>query len=119
ESDRFDELHAWIASHLDEELTVERLAEQAGMSVRTFARTYSTRLGRTPAKTVEAMRVEAACRLLEETSYPMKRIAFATGHIDEQNMRRVFMRRMGINPGQYRLRFSAHHTDNQQHADTV
>ncbi|MET3120887.1 transcriptional regulator GlxA family with amidase domain [Oxalobacteraceae bacterium GrIS 2.11] len=114
ESDRFDELHSWIASHLDEQLTVERLAEQVGMSIRTFARSYSAQLGRTPAKTVEAMRVEAACRLLEETSYPMKRIASATGHVDEQNMRRVFMRRMGINPGQYRLRFSAHQADSQK-----
>ena len=107
-SDRFGELHAWIAAHLDEDLRVERLAEQAGMTPRTFARTYAAKVGCTPARTVEAMRIEAACRLLEETSDPLKRIAAASGHIDEQNLRRVFLRRMGITPGQHRERFSSH-----------
>ncbi|MET0267324.1 MAG: GlxA family transcriptional regulator, partial [Duganella sp.] len=102
--DRFAELHAWIAAHLDEDLRVERLAEEAGMTPRTFARTYVAQVGCTPAKTVEAMRLEAACRLLEETSHPLKRIAAASGHIDEQNLRRVFLRRMGITPGQHRER---------------
>src|SRR5471032_966577 len=107
-SDRFADLHAWIAAHLDEDLRVERLAEQAGMTPRTFARTYAAKVGCTPARTVEAMRIEAACRLLEETSDPLKRIAAASGHIDEQNLRRVFLRRMGITPGQHRERFSSH-----------
>lgn len=106
--DRFVDLHAWIAAHLAEDLRVEQLASQAGMSPRTFARTYAAKLGCTPAKTVETMRIEAACRLLEETSYPLKRIAAATGHIEEQNLRRVFLRRLGVSPGQYRQRFSPH-----------
>lgn len=107
-SDRFAELHAWIAAHLNEDLRVERLAEQAGMTPRTFARTYSAKVGCTPTRTVEAMRIEAACRLLEETNHPLKRIAASSGHVDEQNLRRVFLRRMGITPGQHRARFSAH-----------
>lgn len=107
-SDRFGDLHAWIAAHLHEDLRVERLAELAGMTPRTFARTYAAKLGCTPMKTVEAMRIEAACRLLEETSDPLKRIATLSGHANEQNLRRVFLRRMGITPGQHRERFSAH-----------
>lgn len=104
----FAKLHAWIAANLDAPLTVERLAEQAGMAPRTFARAYVAKHGRTPARTVEAMRMEAACRLLEETALPLKRIAASTGHGDEQNLRRVFQRQLAISPGQYRERFSAH-----------
>jgi transcriptional regulator GlxA family with amidase domain len=107
-SDGFADLHAWIAAHLDEDLRVERLAEQAGMAPRTFARTYSTKVGCTPARTVDTMRIELACRLLEETSDPLKRIAAASGFGDEQNLRRVFLRRMGITPAQHRARFSSH-----------
>lgn len=107
-SDGFADLHAWIAEHLDEDLRVERLAEQAGMSPRTFARTYSAKVGCTPGKTVDTMRIEVACRLLEETDDPLKRIAFASGFGDEQNLRRVFLRRMGITPTQHRARFSSH-----------
>ncbi|USX26099.1 GlxA family transcriptional regulator [Oxalobacteraceae bacterium OTU3CINTB1] len=107
EGGRFDALHAWVAAHLRETLTVERLAEQAGMSARTFARTYAAQLGRTPAKMVEAMRLEAACRALEKTALPLKAIAANTGYVEEQNLRRVFQRQLGVSPGQYRDRFSA------------
>lgn len=67
---KFADLHAWVAAHLTGDLRVETLAEQAGMSPRTFARVYTATCKRTPAKMVEAMRLEAACRALEETSQP-------------------------------------------------
>lgn len=105
---RFDELHAWVAANLHENLTVDRLAEQAGMAPRTFARSYASQSGRTPAKMVEAMRLEAACRALEKTALPLKTIAANTGYVDEQNLRRVFQRQLGVSPGQYRSRFSGH-----------
>ncbi|MCX6951214.1 MAG: helix-turn-helix domain-containing protein, partial [Verrucomicrobia bacterium] len=107
-SGSFAELHAWTAAHLADDLRVERLAEQAGMSPRTFARVYAAKSGRTPAKMVEAMRLEAACRALEETNQPLKTIAGTTGYVEEQNLRRVFLRKLGITPSQYRSRFSTH-----------
>jgi transcriptional regulator GlxA family with amidase domain len=106
----FADLHAWISAHLDEELTVARLAEQANMSLRTFVRVYAASVGRTPAKTVEAFRMEAACRALESTALPLKAICAQIGYPEEQNLRRVFLRNFGINPLQYRARFSEHTT---------
>jgi transcriptional regulator GlxA family with amidase domain len=108
DSGKFADLHAWTAGHLAGDLRVERLAEQAGMSPRTFARVYTAKSGRTPAKMVEAMRLEAACRALEETSLPLKTIAATTGYAEEQNLRRVFLRKLGVTPSQYRGRFSTH-----------
>lgn len=104
----FAELHAWVAGHLAADLRVERLAEQAGMSPRNFARAYVAKCGRTPAKMVEAMRLEAACRALEETGLPLKTIAESSGYPEEQNLRRVFLRKLGVTPAQYRGRFSSH-----------
>ncbi|MBC7602507.1 MAG: DJ-1/PfpI family protein [Ramlibacter sp.] len=106
DSGTFADLHAWIAAHITEELGVERLAAQASMSPRTFARTYAARVGRTPAKTVELIRLEAACRSLETTQLPLKRIAAEVGYSEEQNLRRVFVRHMGVGPLQYRASFS-------------
>jgi transcriptional regulator GlxA family with amidase domain len=54
------------------------------------------------------MRLEAACRALEKTMLPLKTIAANTGYAKEQNLRRVFQRQFGVNPGEYRKRFSAH-----------
>ena len=107
EGGRFADLHAWIAINLQADLRVERLAEQAGMSARTFARAYVAQMGCTPASMVESMRLEAARRALEETALPLKAIAAQTGHGDEQNLRRVFQRRLGTSPGDYRKRFNA------------
>ncbi len=107
ENGRFAGLHAWMAANLDNDLRVERLAEQAGMGARTFARTYVAQTGCTPAAMVETMRLEAARRALEESEQPIKAIAAATGHGTEQNLRRVFLRRLGTTPGDYRKCFSA------------
>lgn len=104
----FGDLHAWMAAHLSEDLRVERLAERVGMSPRTFARLYVAKVGRTPARTVQAMRLEAARRALEESRTPVKRVAAETGFGDEQTLRRVFQRLYGIGPAEYRARFSAH-----------
>lgn len=103
---RFSDLHAWIAMNLQHDLRVERLAEQAKMSPRTFARSYASEVGCTPARAVETMRIEAARRALEETTLPLKAIAGNTGHGTEQNLRRAFQRLLGVSPGEYRQRFS-------------
>jgi transcriptional regulator GlxA family with amidase domain len=104
----FAELHAWIAANLTSDLTIDRLAEHCGMAPRTFARAYVAKHGRTPGRMVEAMRIEAACRALEETQLPLKSVAANTGYGDEQNLRRVFQRQLSISPSQYRGRFSVH-----------
>jgi transcriptional regulator GlxA family with amidase domain len=103
----FAGLHAWVRDHLGEALKVEQLAEQAGMSARTFARVYAAKAGRTPARMVEAMRLEAARRALETTERPLKQIARDCGFGDEERMRRAFQRRLGVSPLDYRMRFAA------------
>lgn len=101
----FDALHSWMAAHLRDDLTVERLAERARMTPRTFARRYVDEVGRTPAKTVSALRLEAASRALAESRRPLKRIALDCGFGSEQNLRRAFVRRFGVLPLDYRERF--------------
>ena len=105
--DSFSDLHAWMASHLRDDLCVEILAEQVNMTARTFARLYASKVKRTPARSVEAMRLEAACAMLEISHVPLKRIASECGLGNEQNLRRAFVRQFGISPLDYRARFSA------------
>lgn len=104
----FVELHAWMAANLAMDLSVMRLAERANMAPRTFARIYAAKVGRTPAKTVELMRLEAVCRVLEETDLPLKTIAVQSGYGSEQKLRRAFQRQFGTNPATHRSHFSRH-----------
>lgn len=101
---RLVRLHAWIAENLDGDLRVERLAERFGMSPRHFARAYTAATGGTPAQTVETLRLEAACRLLETSQEPIKRIAETVGFGNEERMRRSFQRQLGVSPLAYRSR---------------
>jgi transcriptional regulator GlxA family with amidase domain len=103
----FEALHSWMAANLHDDLSVERLAERTRMSPRTFARRYVDEVGRTPARTVAALRLEAASRWLAESRRPLKRIALECGFGSEQNLRRAFVRRFGVLPLDYRERFAA------------
>ena len=105
ENGQFGDLHAWIRANLGCDLRVERLAERMAMSPRNFARTYAAATGATPAKGVEAMRVETARRLLEDTARSIGWVARQCGFGDDERMRRSFMRRVGVTPSDYRERF--------------
>ncbi len=104
-SGRFETLHKWMANNLEKDLSVEQLAAQTSMSPRNFARAYVSHTGQTPAKAVEALRIENARRLLEDTSTPVTSVALQCGFIDDERMRRAFMRRLNVSPNDYRLRF--------------
>ncbi len=102
----FADLHAWIAGHLQSDLSVPKLAERLAMSPRSFSRKYKEKTGITPAKTVEMIRVDAAKRALARRDLPLAQIAFNTGFMDEQRLRRAFQRHVGISPMAYRETFS-------------
>ena len=95
---RFDGLLAWARENLARPLTVERLAEQAAMSPRNFARQFALETGNTPAKAVERLRVEAARALLDSQPLQVEDVALETGFGDQERMRRAFIRAFGQPP---------------------
>nr|WP_248805632.1 GlxA family transcriptional regulator [Pseudomonas sp. MWU13-2100] len=103
---RFGDLQAWIAEHLAQDLSIPVLAQQAGMSERSFVRHYRAETGQTPARAIEQIRVETARRLLSDTAMPIKRIATRCGFGSEETLRRSFLRAMSVTPQAYRERFS-------------
>lgn len=107
ESDAFSELEQWIAEHLKADLRVEALAERVHMSPRNFARVYTKTRGRSPAKAVEAIRLDAARRRLEETTDRIEKIAADCGFSGEEQVRLAFLRTLGIPPRDYRKRFAS------------
>lgn len=104
---RFEELHHWVAENLCRDLRVEELAAKMNMSARNFARQYTGQMGLTPAKAVEAIRIEVAQTLLETGEKTVKQIAVQCGFNDEERMRRAFMRTLNVSPTDYRRGFRA------------
>ncbi len=76
------------------------------MSPRNFARAYVTKRGRTPAKAVEAIRLDTATRFLEETDNRIEAIAESCGYGGEEQMRAAFVRVLKVPPREYRRRFA-------------
>ncbi|MEU8928036.1 GlxA family transcriptional regulator [Kitasatospora sp. NPDC048545] len=105
EDDRIDELRMWIAEHLVEDLSLEALAARTHLSVRHFTRLFHQRTSTTPAAYVEAARLEAARRLLEDSHRSLPEVAAASGLGSVETLHRVFRRRLGTTPAEYRRRF--------------
>jgi transcriptional regulator GlxA family with amidase domain len=95
---RFGPLLAWAREHLDAPLTVEDLAEQAGMSSRHFTRAFIAETGTTPSKAVERLRIEVARQRVQSSSEAIESVAQTTGFRDPERMRRAFIRAFGQPP---------------------
>src|SRR5215470_1051375 len=106
DSDMFSDLEQWITEHLKSDLRIETLAERVHMSPRNFARLYAKTRGQTPAKAVEAVRIDAARRRLEEAADRIATIAEDCGFSDEEQMRVAFVRVLGVPPREYRRHFA-------------
>jgi transcriptional regulator GlxA family with amidase domain len=105
EGQSFGDLLAWMADHLRDNLSVDRLARRAAMSPRNFARSFQRAVGRTPARYIEDLRLESARRQLESTNLTLKEIAEVSGFATSETLRRAFARRLGTAPSQYRASF--------------
>ena len=99
-------IQEWIIGHLDEELTVDVLAEKALMSPRNFARVFLRETGITPAKYVEKVRLETAKRRLEETQLSIEEISNECGVGSSDGLRRLFLRYIQMTPTDYRKNFA-------------
>ncbi|MXV44934.1 helix-turn-helix domain-containing protein [Saccharibacter sp. 17.LH.SD] len=82
------------------------LAELAGLSPRHFARLFHKEIGLSPALWVERVRMDTACRTLEE-GLPPKQVAAMVGFKDVDTFRRAFQRQFKTTPAEYRRRHAA------------
>jgi transcriptional regulator GlxA family with amidase domain len=98
-------VHAHVMAHIRDPNGVDVLAEVAGMSPRTFARSFKQQTKVTPAAFVEQARIDAARNRLEGGDLSLKVVAHECGFNSAEHMRLVFVKRLGITPSQYRASF--------------
>ncbi|WP_223166878.1 GlxA family transcriptional regulator [Nonomuraea sp. SYSU D8015] len=95
----------WILEHLDEQLTVERVAAQAHVSVRTLSRRFRATFGVSVMEWVARQRVSRARELLETTDRSIADIAHACGFGSVESLRVHFMAQTMTSPSRYRSTF--------------
>jgi transcriptional regulator GlxA family with amidase domain len=93
---------AWILGCLQQSLTLTDMAAHANMSTRNFSRRFIAETGMTPAKWLQAARIDRARELLEASDESIERIGRLAGLGTAANFRRIFVQHVGIMPSEYR-----------------
>jgi len=96
---------AWASEHLDQDLTVERLAKHAHMSPRTFNRRFRDETGQAPGAWIRHRRVDRARELLESGDLSIDEVARLAGLGTGGNLRHQLRRGLGMSPSSYRKVF--------------
>jgi transcriptional regulator GlxA family with amidase domain len=100
------EVQRWVAANPAAEHSVASLAKRLQLSPRHFARLFRSEVGITPAAWVEAVRITAVRRLLEDGKDAPKQVAALCGFADADTLRRAFARHVGVTPAEYRKRYA-------------
>ena len=106
-SDRVQLALAYARENLRDDLSVEALAAVARLSPRQFSRVFREETGRTPAKAIESLRVEAARAMMETSRHPVEVVARETGFGDRERLRQAFLRAFGQPPPALQKMFAA------------
>ncbi len=94
-----------VRRNLAQDWSVERMAGECRMSVRTFLRRFSEATGQTPGDWLVAERVGEAQRLLRQGQAAMETVALGAGFGSAHALRHHFRKRLGISPSEFRMRF--------------
>lgn len=95
----------WMQDNTDADLTLNDIAEHAGMSTRTLNRRFREQTGTTPLQWLQRARIRQAQYLLEATDHSVERIAAQVGFGSPTAFRDRFKRIVGTTPHTYRAAF--------------
>jgi transcriptional regulator GlxA family with amidase domain len=95
----------WLEEHFTEQGAIPRVVELANIPERTLKRRFKIATGSSLIARLQDLRVEEAKRLLEASAIPVDEISFDVGYEDASFFRRLFKRRTGLTPSQYRRMF--------------
>lgn len=92
----------FIDSALHEDLSIPRLAAEAGLSAHAFGPAFTRATGSTPHSYVLRRRIERAKQLLRDSELPVLQVALQTGFASQSHLSTAFKRATGSTPGAYR-----------------
>ncbi|MHC4915868.1 MAG: helix-turn-helix domain-containing protein [Planctomycetota bacterium] len=95
-------IREYVRAHLDEKLSLDRLARRAGLSKYHFLRRYKQLTGLAPMRDVRRSRLETARDLLLTSDLPLKAIAPRVGLAGEYHLSRLLRKHFGAGARQLR-----------------
>ncbi|MFP4055157.1 MAG: helix-turn-helix domain-containing protein, partial [Phycisphaerae bacterium] len=95
---------ASLENIVDQRTRIEQVAAFLGMSRTTFTRRFREEMGVTPREYLARLRLDKACRLLESTNVPIRRVALRCGSRSAKTFALQFKKRLGYTPSEWRRR---------------
>lgn len=96
----------WLEQHFHESFSLDDISTRFNVTTRTLIRHFKQALDLPPNQYLQAIRIEAARKRLEETDQAVDVIMQNIGYQDPSSFRRLFHRKTGLTPLEYRRRFS-------------
>jgi len=93
----------FMAAHMREPLTLERIASEACISKFHFSRVFQKKTGQSPYRYLTSLRLEAACRLLLSSDLSIGEVGLACGYPLSPHFTTAFTARYGVTPSAFRM----------------
>jgi AraC family transcriptional regulator len=97
-----NEVIDFMRMHVDEPVSLPRLAKICGLSTPHFTRAFRETIGQPPHAFLIGLRLEKARDLLEHTPLSITEIAFSCGFEQSQYFATLFRRKLGCAPSEWR-----------------
>lgn len=91
----------YMVNHYDKDISLDDLADIAGLSPSHYSRLFKKYAGSTPVHYLTQLRMDRAKELLTLSDYRMKAIAQSIGYADELYFSRMFKKMVGTSPKEY------------------
>ncbi|HAC20736.1 MAG TPA: AraC family transcriptional regulator [Porphyromonadaceae bacterium] len=92
----------YMNENIERHITLEDIADHVGYSTSYFSSVFTKEQGCSPVKYLNKIRVDEACKLLEDPTMQINQICFKIGITDSFYFSRMFKKAMGVSPMQYR-----------------
>ncbi len=102
EDDPISQTITYMKENLSQSLKLEELAEIAGMSASHYSAVFREKVQSAPINFFTFLKIQEACRLLENTQIRIKEVAYQIGYSDPYHFSRVFANVMGVSPRDFR-----------------
>jgi len=96
----------YVIAHYHERIDIETLASLAFLSTRQFERRFQNLFHMPPSEFILKVRLDTAIRHLTESDLPITQIAIQCGFYDNSHFTRLFKRKLGVSPIQFRKKFA-------------
>lgn len=93
----------YIDEHLDQSISIQKVADAAYMSKSSFYRYFKNEFGMTPVEYIHQKRVKKACELLAREDNNVTEVSYRLGYSSLSHFIKLFKEETGITPKQYQL----------------